>query len=111
MTTLFPGALDAFTNPSISNNMNDVGVLHSDQHANANDAIEALQASVGITGSLNVDSIQYKLAGKQSIITYGAAPASAVATGVTGTVIVSGGFMYVCVATDTWVRSVMATWI
>lgn len=43
-------------------------------------------------------------------ITLGAAPASASATGVTGTVIITADFIYVCTATNTWKRTALATW-
>lgn len=46
MATSFPGAVDAFTNPTSSDNLNSAGVLHADQHANANDAIEAIEAAM-----------------------------------------------------------------
>lgn len=57
MSSNFPVSLDNFTNPSPTSNLNDVGVEHSAQHANANDAIEALQEKVGIDGSTNPDSL------------------------------------------------------
>lgn len=38
------------------------------------------------------------------------APASATATGVLGEIRVTSGFIYVCTATNTWVRSALATW-
>lgn len=110
MATQFPTALDSFTNPTETSNMDDAGVLHSDQHANANDAIEALQAKVGITNSTDPASIEYKLARKQSTFTFVSPPATATSTGTEGSVVVSGGYMYVCVATNTWVRSAIATW-
>jgi len=37
-------------------------------------------------------------------------PASASATGVTGQIAWDSGFIYVCIATDTWVRVATATW-
>lgn len=37
-------------------------------------------------------------------------PASAVATGVLGTIVADTGFIYVCTATDTWKRVAIATW-
>lgn len=61
MTTAYPTALDAFSNPTSNSNMNDSLVVHSEQHANANDAIEALQAKIGIDNSTNPNSIDYKL--------------------------------------------------
>lgn len=51
MTTAFPAALDSFTNPASTDLLSKAGVSHADQHADANDAIEALQAKVGVTGS------------------------------------------------------------
>lgn len=38
------------------------------------------------------------------------APASATATGVLGEIRVTSGFIYVCTATNTWVRAALATW-
>ena len=37
-------------------------------------------------------------------------PASAGATGVAGTITYASGFIYVCVATNTWQRVAIATW-
>lgn len=48
MPTSYPGSLDSFSNPSSSSKLNDSGVVHSDQHANANDAIEAIEATLGV---------------------------------------------------------------
>jgi hypothetical protein len=110
MATTFPTGLDVLVNPSSSSNLNDVGVEHDEQHANANDAIEALQAKVGIDGSAVTTSLDYKVANKQSKVLFTGAPASASATGTEGTIVVSGGFLYVCTATNTWVRSAIATW-
>jgi hypothetical protein len=59
MTTNFPTSLDALTNPTSSDPLNSPN--HAGQHADANDAIEALQAKVGIDGSAVVTSIDYKL--------------------------------------------------
>ena len=57
--TNFPSALDALVNPTPTSGMN--AVSHSAQHTNANDAIEALQAKVGIDGSADTDSLDYKI--------------------------------------------------
>ncbi len=48
MTTAYPGALDSLTNPTPTDKLNSATVRHTDQHANANDAIEAIQATLGI---------------------------------------------------------------
>lgn len=55
----FPTSLDALTNPAGTDDVS--VVLHSTQHSNANDAIEAIEAKVGIDGSAVVTSIDYKL--------------------------------------------------
>ena len=39
-----------------------------------------------------------------------AAPASATATGTAGTIAYDATHIYVCIATDTWVRADLATW-
>jgi hypothetical protein len=45
----YPTSLDNFTNPTSGNNLNSPS--HSQQHSDANDAIEALEAKVGIGAS------------------------------------------------------------
>lgn len=59
MSTLFPTSLDALINPTPSDTVSAVG--HSSQHANANDAIEALQSKVGVDNSAVTTSLDYKL--------------------------------------------------
>lgn len=61
MTSQFPGALDNFTNPTSSDNLNTPAVLHSTQHANENDAIEAIEAWVGISGTSSQASHEYRI--------------------------------------------------
>ena len=62
MSTAFPTALDAFINPSETDTLDSATVPHAAQHANANDAIAALQAKVGITGSTDATSLDYRVA-------------------------------------------------
>jgi hypothetical protein len=62
MATNFPGSLDSFTNPSASDAMDSVTVPHATQHANLNDAVEALQSKVGVDGSAVTTSLDYKVA-------------------------------------------------
>lgn len=61
MATNFPTSLDVLTNPTSSNKLSDAGVLHADQHANSNDAIEALEAKVGINSSAVTTSLDYRV--------------------------------------------------
>ena len=58
--------------------------------------------SLIISGS--VLATQYKLSALNT------APASATATGTTGEIKITAGFIYVCTATNTWVRTALATW-
>jgi hypothetical protein len=59
MATSFPGGLDTLTNPTSGDSL--ASPSHSAQHANVNDAVEALQAKVGIDSSAVTTSIDYKL--------------------------------------------------
>ena len=60
MTTSFPTGLDALTNPTGSSSLTSPD--HAGQHTDANDAIEALQAKVGVNGSAVTTSLDYKIA-------------------------------------------------
>ena len=57
MATAFPTSKDNLTNPSGSDEL----VGHAAQHANANDAIEALETTVGVTNSADSNSLTYKV--------------------------------------------------
>ena len=59
MATNFPTSLDALTNPQSTDELTNPS--HADQHADANDAIEALQAKVGVNGSAVTTSLDYKV--------------------------------------------------
>jgi hypothetical protein len=72
MATNFPTSLDTLGNPSASTPMNDVTYGHAAQHANANDAIEALQAKVGIDSSADTGSLDYKMANHNHDAAYAA---------------------------------------
>jgi hypothetical protein len=61
MATNFPTSLDSFTNPTSSDPTNSTTVPHAAQHANANDAIEALEAKVGVNSSAVATSLDYKV--------------------------------------------------
>lgn len=61
MPTQYPAALDNFANPLPGDKLN--APSHSGQHTNANDAIEAVQAYVGIEGSTDPDTITGQIAG------------------------------------------------
>ena len=59
MATNFPASLDTLTNPSATDTLD--SPPHDEQHADANDAIEALQAKVGVDGSAVTSSHDYKI--------------------------------------------------
>jgi hypothetical protein len=59
VATSFPTSLDALTNPAAGDSL--TSPSHADQHADANDAIEALQAKVGVNGSTVATSLDYKV--------------------------------------------------
>ena len=58
MTTAFPSSLDTFSNPSA---VDPLSGGHHAQHGNANDAIAALQAKVGVDSSAVTSSLDYKV--------------------------------------------------
>ena len=59
MATDFPTGLDSLTNPAGTNKLNSPS--HASQHTNSNDAIEAIEAKVGINSSAVATSIDYKI--------------------------------------------------
>jgi microcystin-dependent protein len=59
LATSFPSGLDALTNPTSGNTL--ASPDHAGQHADANDAIEALEAKVGVNGSAVTTSLDYKV--------------------------------------------------
>lgn len=59
MATNYPTNLDTLTNPTATDKLNSPS--HADQHANSNDAIEALQVKVGADSSAVTSSHDYKL--------------------------------------------------
>ena len=61
MATSFPTSLDALTNPTATDTLDSATVPHAVQHANANDAIEALQAKVGVDNSAVTGSLDFKV--------------------------------------------------
>ena len=67
MATNFPASLDTLTNPTSSDSLSSPS--HSAQHANVNDAVEALQAKVGVDSSAVTSSLDYKVADHASRLT------------------------------------------
>lgn len=61
MSTSYPTSLDAYTNPTTTSKLNSPS--HSGLHSGNSDAIEALEAKVGIDSSAVTTSHDYKLSG------------------------------------------------
>jgi hypothetical protein len=59
MATNFPGGLDTFNNPTSSNTLDNPS--HSSQHADANDAIEALEVKLGVGSASASTASQYQV--------------------------------------------------
>ncbi len=57
MATDYPASIDNLSNPEATQSMEGHAALHS----NVNDAIEALEAKLGVDGSEDVNSIDYKV--------------------------------------------------
>lgn len=69
MASTYPTSLDNFTNPTVSDYLNSTTVPHATQHSDLNDAVENLQAKVGIDSSADTNSIDYKVTDAASRIT------------------------------------------
>jgi len=59
MATNFPTSLDVLTNPTAGSSV--ASPSHSQQHSDANDAIEALEAKVGADNSTVTTSLDYRV--------------------------------------------------
>lgn len=60
MAISYPAGLDNFTNPTGADTL--ATTPHSTHHANLNDAVEALETRVGITGSVDATSLTKRIA-------------------------------------------------
>lgn len=93
MAILYPASLDSLVNPTATSAM--TSPSHADQHADANDAIEALQAKVGTTSSAVVTSLDYVVRNLPAAnIASGTLPSARMSgsyTGITGVGTLSAG--------------------
>jgi hypothetical protein len=48
MSTQYPNSLDNFVNPTATDRLNSVTVPHHQQHTDLNDAVEAIQVTLGL---------------------------------------------------------------
>lgn len=64
-TSTYPAALDSLSNPASSTQLDASGDLgHARQHTRANDAIEALQATLGVDPQGSYPSVVARLDGE-----------------------------------------------
>lgn len=68
---------------------------------------------LGVNGRLDLDALTVAgatVVGGNPVLPEGT-PASATATGVKGSIKYDATHLYVCIATNTWVRADLATWV
>ena len=110
MPTVFPSAIDDLLNPGPTDLENGVEALYHDvQHANLNDAVEALETAVGIDNSDDPASLDYRVRNGASIrktLTVTSDTIAANATDATKTLAIGKGCFIVKMETDhpAWVR-------
>ena len=68
MATNYPTGLDNLANPAATDELD--APSHSQQHANANDAIEALEAKVGVNNSAVTTTLDYRVRQLETVPTY-----------------------------------------
>ena len=61
MPTQYPDDFDEFQNPEPNSFLNSTAVPHAQQHANANDAIEAIEHILGLTPALGHPTVADRL--------------------------------------------------
>ena len=59
LATNFPNSLDDLVNPNPQDPLSNPS--HSEQHINLNDAVTAIQSKVGIDGSEDINSLDYRI--------------------------------------------------
>lgn len=93
MSTAFPGGIDNFINPAPTTDLDGGGtpaLVHSKQHSDSNDAIEAIETTVGVTGSADPASLTFKVTDALAIAV-GAGSAAATAQGTANTALAAAG--------------------
>jgi len=61
MATNSPGALDNLTNPTATDTLDSITVPHASQHANINDAVEAIETELGTNPKGSFASVKARL--------------------------------------------------
>lgn len=61
MAITYPTTLDTLTNPAATDKEDNSSVYHDVQHSDVNDAVEALEAKVGVNSSTVTSSLDYRI--------------------------------------------------
>lgn len=68
MPTNYPNSLDVLINPTSSDSLNSVTVPHAEQHANLNDAVEAIQTVLGLNPAGSYLTVKDRIIDAESLI-------------------------------------------
>ena len=85
MTTAYPGGIDNFTNPTSTDTLSSATVPHASEHANANDAIAAIETELGTNPKGSYASVSARLAASTGSITTWRKAAAGGETSLSGT--------------------------
>ena len=85
MTTAYPGGIDNFTNPTSTDTLSSATVPHASEHANANDAIKAIETELGTNPKGSYASVSARLAASTGSITTWRKAAAGGETSLSGT--------------------------
>ena len=90
MSSNYPASLDALTNPTATDVLNSTTVPHHQQHTDANDAIEAIEGTLGTNPQGSAATVGARLVALDATVA-AKAPASGIApSAITGTAAVLG---------------------
>ena len=67
MATSYPSSLDNFINPTATDSLSSGVVPHAEQHANLNDALEAVQTVLGILPAGSHLTIKDRIAASEAL--------------------------------------------
>jgi hypothetical protein len=100
MATNYPNQLDVLINPTANDSLNSVTVPHHQQHANLNDAVEALQTVIGLNPAAGYLTLKDRVAAAESNIS-----AQSLLNGLTDVTITDIGTKDILVYTESgWVN-------
>jgi len=81
MATNYPNSLDILINPSATDTLNSGVVPHAQQHANINDAMEAVQTILGVNPSGSYLTVKDRIAASEALNGLNDVTITSVATG------------------------------